>query len=422
MARHPEQARKNAPFSGAGTKYRRREPENTALYKAVQENYKSFLRLTEEKGKFLPKYVEKEFEDFLKCGILAHGFLRLQCVDCKKERMVAFSCKKRGFCSSCGGRRMCASAAHLVDEVFPYVGVRQWVLSFPFPVRFLLAKSPNLQAKVLEIVLRVITQYLNQKLKTKKLKTGAVTIIQRFGGSLNLNPHLHMLVLDGCYDADGNFHEIEKPTNAEIAELVEIMGNRILRFLRKRGHLKALEEDAHNDPELLEELQAASVQSRSALNPAERIIKIGSNGKYEPAKVSDYLCALKDGFSLHAGIYCGDNEREKLERLCRYVARPAVAEKRLGIAPDGQKIIYELKKAYGDGTTHLVLTPMQFMEKLAAMVPKPRVHLTRFHGVLAPNAKIRKKIIPRANPEKNEEVRLNPRPPPGSYCTAELLF
>ena len=94
-------------------------------------------------------------------------------------------------------------------------------------------------------------------------------------------------------------------------------------------------------------------------------------------------------FSLHANVYCGPEQRDKLEKLCRYVARPAVAEERLKLKGNGD-VLLRLKKPYSDGTSHLVFSPMEFLEKLAALVPPPRAHLTRFHGVLAPHAKIRK--------------------------------
>ena len=88
---------------------------------------------------------------------------------------------------------MAESAAHLVDEVFPSVGVRQWVLSFPMPIRFILAQNAGFQARCLTIVHRAITTYLQKKAWRQGLRApiqpGAVTLIQRFGGSLNLNVH-----------------------------------------------------------------------------------------------------------------------------------------------------------------------------------------------------------------------------------------
>jgi hypothetical protein len=91
------------------------------------------------------------------------------------------------------------------------------------------------------------------------------------------------------------------------------------------------------------------------------------------------------GFSLHAGVAAKAHQRKKLERLCRYIARPAVSEKRLSLTAHG-KVRYELKAPYRDGTTHIIFEPLDFIAKLAALVPRPRVNLTRFHGVFAPNS------------------------------------
>ena len=104
-----------------------------------------------EQGRSLPRYVVGEFEDYLECGRLEHGFLRVRCESCHHEKLVAFSCKRRGFCPSCGARRMADSAAHLVDEVLPRRPIRQWVLSVPFPLRYLFAANPQVMSRVLTI-------------------------------------------------------------------------------------------------------------------------------------------------------------------------------------------------------------------------------------------------------------------------------
>ena len=90
-------------------------------------------------------------------------FLRLQCQSCQQEKLVAFSCKRRGFYPSCGAKRMAESSAHLLDEVFPHKPLRQWVLSFPFPLRFLLAKDPKLIGDVLAVVNRALSTNLIKK-------------------------------------------------------------------------------------------------------------------------------------------------------------------------------------------------------------------------------------------------------------------
>ena len=120
----------------AAVHYERHRPEQTTLYRLVQQHAQTFFAQTEgATGVSLPQFVKDEFDAFLECGILAHGFLRLRCGDCGHDKLVAFSCKRRGFCPSCGARRMAQTAAHLVDHVIPHVPVRQWVLSLPIPLR-----------------------------------------------------------------------------------------------------------------------------------------------------------------------------------------------------------------------------------------------------------------------------------------------
>ena len=121
-------------------------------------------------------------------GHRAHGFLRVRCADCAHEKLVAFSCERRGFCPSCGARRMAQSAAHLVDEVIPRVPVRHWVLSFPIPLRMPFAAHPGLLTPVLRIIHRVIAGFVLKQagLKRASADTGAVTLIRRFGSAANL--------------------------------------------------------------------------------------------------------------------------------------------------------------------------------------------------------------------------------------------
>lgn len=110
----------------------------------------------------------------------------------------------------------------------------------------------------------------------------------------------------------------------------------------------------------------------------------------KPRKV---LCADAHGFSLHAAVRCGTDQRKQLERLCWYITRPALANERLSRNAKGQ-VVLKLKSPYRDGTTHIVMHPQEFMQRLAALVPRPRLHLIRFHGVLAPNAKLRAAVVP----------------------------
>jgi len=160
----------------------------------VQQHTQSFFAQTEETaGASLPPFVKDEFDACLECGILARGDPRLRCADCGHDELVAFSCKRRGFCPSCGARLMSQTAAHLVDKVISRVPVRQWVLALPIPLRLLLAAQSVLVTPVLQVVHRVITRHLLDRtgLKADEADSGAVTLIQRLGSAANLNIHLH---------------------------------------------------------------------------------------------------------------------------------------------------------------------------------------------------------------------------------------
>ena len=115
----------------------------------------------------LPGFVVAEVEAFLRCGILAHGFVLAKCRDCGWSRAVAFSCARRGFCPSCLGRRMRDFAAGLADRVIPRVPVRQWVRSVPHALRSKLAYDPELTTMVLRQLIAAVTGWLRASARRK---------------------------------------------------------------------------------------------------------------------------------------------------------------------------------------------------------------------------------------------------------------
>ena len=445
-----QSAGKEASSCGGTPPYKRHRPERTLLYQLIQDYYPVFEAHCAEQGKPLPAYVCQDFTDYLKCGRLEHGFLRVLCESCHAEHRVAFSCKRRGFCPSCGARRMAESAALLVDEVLPHQPIRQWVLSVPIPLRFLLASRPDILAKVLGIVYRTLATHLIHQAGYIKAtaRTGAVTLIQRFGSALNLNIHFHMLFLDGVYvdAANGStrFQWVKAPTRETVIQLTHTLAERIGRFdarhpwrtpfgrtlcvqirswricLERQGLLDRDEESCYLSEDALDEdpmnpLLGHSVTYRIAVGPhtgrkvftLQTLPPSDEPGTDQVAgfSFSTSLCftpsgqpmAVQNGhpadLSLHAGVAARANERNKLERLCRYITRPALSEKRLSLTDTGL-VRYELKTPYRDGTTHVFFEPLDFIAKLAALVPRPRVNLTRFHGVFAPNSKHRVQVTP----------------------------
>src|SRR5712691_1760013 len=134
--------------------YEPREPSRTVLSTVMADHLETFLASldADPDATGQPASVQGAFYDYLQCGILAHGFLRLGCDTCHHELLLAFSCQRRGFCPSCAGRRMALTAAHLVERVIPWVPTRQWVVSVPIPLRYWMASSQDLTAKVHTII------------------------------------------------------------------------------------------------------------------------------------------------------------------------------------------------------------------------------------------------------------------------------
>jgi hypothetical protein len=186
----------------------------------------------------------------------------------------------------------------------------------------------------------------------------------------------------------------------ELGVLVHRISQRVAKCLERRGFLESDEEKSYlaletSDDEAMQQLYGHSITYRIAIGPHQgrKVFTLQSLPPREEPNAGSSQVAKVAGFSLPAGVVAEAHQRDKLERLCRYRARPAVSEKRLSLLDDG-RIRYELKTPYRDGTTHVIFEPLDFLARLAALVPKPRVNLTRFHGVFAPNSQYRIQVTP----------------------------
>jgi hypothetical protein len=384
-----------------------RSPTTGVLYGVVRTHWSELAATVRERtdGVGLPSFVIGEFRKFLRCGVLAHGFARIRCGDCAFERLLPFSCKGRGFCPSCGGRRMAERAAHLVEHVLPPdVPVRQWVLSVPHRLRYRLAYDHRLCRTVLGVFVRALRSAYRRQAKRQGLasgETGMVTSVQRFGGSLNLHVHFHTLVLDGVFvsDADGalRFHPAPTPTDDDVRRVVR----RVRRRLARLGIGEAAGTDGLADP-LAEESEALAGPSRAAVLGRAALggragrgpLRIGADPDAPWVDRHVPLHAHDGGFDLHAGVYVAAGNRGRLAELCRYLCRPPFGQHRLRTLIDG-RIAVALQRPWADGTTHLVFTPMEVLERLVPLVPRPRINLLLYHGVLAPNAPWRRIVVAR---------------------------
>lgn len=357
----------------------------------------------ERKGKWLPSFVERTFERFLGCGDVRTGFAWLECMHCdSSHKVVPCSCGSRGFCPTCGGRRMVEHSLRWVDDVFPVVPVRQWVMTVPWGRRWLFARHHDLARGVFKIGVHTIFSRYRRWARKKgyaNIQCGSVSLVQRFGSSLNLNVHLHALMMDGVYATHPqqgrglHFVRVPAPSTEEVGVLVEKIARRAERWLAKQGY--ETNEDWDVDAcDALPLFQEASIAGRTATG-ARRGMKVRRVQKFAGREFQlPPRCASFGGYNLHGGVQVSARNRKGLEALCRYIARPPLAKNRLVVDEEGEYRIL-LKTPWSDGTTSIQVGLLELMERLAAIIPQPRTHQVLYYGVFANNAKYRKEIQPK---------------------------
>jgi len=190
---------------------------------------------------------------------------------------------------------------------------------------------------------------------------GAVTFVQRFGDALDLNPHFHSLVLDGAYVVrHGRFEgfvQIEAPSDDDVAGIAVLVANRVVPMLGRRGKIEDDEVAAVDDDGSMQlACMAASVRQMAMMGQGDQTLAAATGpparrrGRaHAEAPMRGRRCANVDGFSLHADVCVPARDRVPLERLCRYVARPAIASERLELLPDG-RVRYRFKRTWRDGS------------------------------------------------------------------------
>jgi hypothetical protein len=308
----------------------------------------------------------------------------------------------------------------------PQRAARRWK-RYGEPRRSLGGGGPSGDHYFLRAVFRLLRDHA-RAVGLEQPRGGAVAIIQRFGGALNLNVHIHALVLDGVFarDAAGGvgFHPSRRLTTLDVAEVLAAVEPRLRRLLEWGGHREddpgGHGEDDGVDPwadetPVLAGLAAASVQGVVALgrDAGTRVRRVGHARTPVDRRVGP-CHAHWHGLDLHAGLVIPAGQRDRLERVCRYVLRPPVTSERLALTADGQ-VRLALRHSWADGTTHVVFDPVEFLGRLAVLVPRPRVNLILYYGVLGARAAWRPEVVPR--PPSGQD-RAAPDPMNGASATA----
>jgi hypothetical protein len=443
-----------------------------------------WLRLTarpDADGRYvnLPEFIKTRAGQFLGCGLHSSGFARVRCGACHESVFVPFSCKVRGMCASCDGKRMAQQAAYLLDEVLPRVHYRQWVFTLPHWLRASAAFDHALMSKLLAAWTAAVRRYYRRKARTvlggrrrggragqddkhrrsrrralsegagdrKGLEVIGISVIQRFGDGLRLNPHVHSLFADGVYvwpdgrppDAGPVFMRLPAPTDDEVQAVAQDAAARALQVLARAGHdVDALQhrDDAHLFDEAADEAPSgqgtlalamkACLLDRVAIGPRAGH-SIERLWRFDPALLdrlyadADHArpprekprrpkrCAGHEGFEVHATTAVRAKNRVALERLVRYLLRPAVPNQRLRLRDDG-RVEMRFKRVWRDGTAGFVFDRLDFLLRLVSLIPAPKTNLLRYHGQLAPAGRWRAYIA--LGPGRRGEAKRR-RPPRG---------
>jgi hypothetical protein len=299
---------------------------------------------------------------------------------------------------------MANTAAAIVDRVLPDVPVRQYVLSLPYELRRLAAfKADVLTALGRIFVETIFASYRGRAKRGGVLdgQCGAINFVHR-AGSMNLHVHFHVAVLDGVFvrepDAGVLFHPASAPTREELAAIVARVRKRAGAWLRRHGYLdeRPLDERS-NEPPLQTALDACAAIAVgrgqvSILPNAEAPEE--ADDESAPDKPAVAVAFDRDGYNLHAGVRIEAGDDLGRERLCRYGARPPLSLERLRRLPGG-RAAYRLKYVSRGRGKHRIMTGLEFMARLAALIAPPRYPLLRYAGVLAPRSAWRKDIVPK---------------------------
>jgi hypothetical protein len=330
------------------------------------------------------------------------------------------------------------TAIRIDEEVWPNAPARQWVLSFPFQVRYWLARNPELLSAVNKAVCKEISIFyedcvaaqLRAAGQTKvdvlnDIGTGAISFVQFFNSALWLSPHLHIVFLDGGFTRAGggkfDFTAVSGFTTELMFGVIHGIIARLELVFKDFGYVR--EDGEGEEPDLSEEIPLPfKPRSPKAYRRGSKSSEPSDFPNPEILTVKDWCNVHYKYFSLHAGVAIKGSDRFGLRKLIRYTSRSALSPSRLTYVdsdhPESSDVRLMLKKTWSDGTSELIFSQTALAEKMAELIPPVWFNLTRYHGIFAPGHSWRDFIVPGPKRKKLERSELDPPKPKESRASS----
>ena len=326
--------------------YRPRRPQSSPLYRLVQDSYENVKGTWEER--FETQYCRwRGFVDdvvyaFSDCGDLSRGFARVYCDACRSEYLLAFSCARRGFCPSCAAKRGAIFGAFLQEEVLEAVGHCLWTFTVPKLLRPFFLHRRRLLGPLCRAAWETVADLVAEA-AGRGVRPGMVAAMHTASSDLRWHPHVHTLASRGGWDRDRRWHP------------VPYIGEKAAEMLFRQKVLTFLDGEGLVGPERLELLDS------------------WKNGH--------------TGFSVHNRVTVASGDSAGLDRLARYLLRPALSLERLDL--DGAVARYRHKRARrSDGEP---FDRQELLARLLMHIPAPRLHLVRYYGHYSSAARARRR-------------------------------
>ena len=335
--------------------YRPRDPLQSPLHRLIAEHLDELREVYDTDyaptyGPWRP-FWDKALEAFLSCGDLHRGFARVYCDACKHSFFTAFSCKSRGICPSCEGRRRALWAEHVTCQVLPSeMAYRMSVFTIPKCIRSTLLRERRLLGDLSREAYACTRQFIADQFPGTQGAPFFISVVQLFGNSMNVHPHLHCLVSLGIKATDGKLHHLR--SDLDFSPLVEAFRRATLGMLLAKHRITE--------------------------------------------KTQQTLLSWKNsGFSVNTDVLVPPGDMQGLERVASYVLRPPISLQRLEYRSGAPTVIYHSKYNAAVRGNFTALKAEEFIVRLLCLIPEPRECLIRYYGAASSTARRNQKTLDR---------------------------